>query len=96
MLDSRTHVLYNSSVEPWQIPLSITRSELEAFNQYWQSLSPPDRQLLAELLAAASQRQASVDSSGRPLPYQTYLLSLLIEERKELLRLRRLLDDQRR
>jgi hypothetical protein len=47
-------------------------SAIEIFRS---TLSEPDRQLLDEILSAASQNQAALIYSGHPLPYQVFPLS---------------------
>lgn len=91
-LDFRTNVLYNENMESEEFPLTLTRGELEAFNEFWLSITPKDRQILDDLLTTAKKRPAAVDQLGRPIPYQAYLLGLLIEEHKEVIRLRQMLE----
>ena len=67
-------------------PLTITRHELELFNAFVHSLSPDDRQVLDDLFESAWVRLSPVDSTGCPLPYLIYLLTLLLDEHRQLLR----------
>lgn len=68
-------------------PLTITRHELDLFNGFVQSLSPADRQILDDLFESAWVRVSPVDPTGFPLPYLIYLLTLLLDEHRQLLRL---------
>ena len=83
-------------MERKQAPLNLTQKELLFFNDYWKTLDPTDRQVLDEILTNATGDHPVVDPNGRPIPYQTYLLSLLIEEHKEVIRLRRALEEARK
>jgi hypothetical protein len=74
-----------------KLPQSI--QDKSPYYDFRRSLSPQDRQLLDGLFESASRHIPAVDHSGHPLPYQVYLLSLLIEEHREIARLRRELDD---
>ena len=69
------------------LPLRLSRRELDNFNRFWQALDPGDRRVLEDLLESARQHRLAVDHSGHPLPYHAYLLTLLIEEHKEIRRL---------
>ncbi|NLG70727.1 MAG: hypothetical protein GX495_01620 [Chloroflexi bacterium] len=69
-------------------PLSLTRAELESFNNFWKSLSAEDQAVFDDLIQAALQRRASQSSQSAYLPYHIFLLSLLVEEHKEVKRLR--------
>ncbi len=69
-------------------PLSLTRAELESFNNFWKSLSAEDQAVFDDLIQAALQRRASQSSPSAYLPYHIFLLSLLVEEHKEVKRLR--------
>jgi hypothetical protein len=71
-----------------QFPITLTQRDLNTFNKFFLSLDEPDRQALSELFERARQHIPAIDHSGHPLPYQAWLMSLLLEEHKELLRLR--------
>lgn len=75
-------------MESSSLPLRLSQRELSNFNQFWESLDPGDRRVLEDLLESARQHGKAVDHSGHPLPYHAYLLTLLIEEHKEIRRLR--------
>ena len=72
-----------NSTHTTPIPLDISAVEIFRSN-----LSEPDRQALDEIQSAASQHQSALLNSDHPLPYQVFLLSLLLELHKEVNRLR--------
>ena len=74
------------------LPLRLSQRELANFNQFWESLEPESRQVLEDLLESARQHRMAVDHSRHPLPYHAYLLTLLIEEHKEIQRLQNELE----
>jgi hypothetical protein len=78
-----------------RLPISVPQDELANFNQFWQSLSEADQRSLNELLDSAAHNQAAIKYSGYDLPYHAFLISLLIEQHKDLIRLRRLLEEAR-
>ena len=71
-------------------PIPLDTSAVEIFRN---TLSEPDRQALDEILSAASRHQAAIQVSNHPLPYQVYLLSLLLELHNEVTRLCHQLQD---
>lgn len=81
-------------MEP-RLPILVPQDELASFNRFWQSLSEADQRSLNELLDSAAHNQAAIKYSGYDLPYHAFLISLLIEQHKDLIRLRRLLEEAR-
>ncbi|MGE5223057.1 MAG: hypothetical protein ACM3PY_11500 [Omnitrophica WOR_2 bacterium] len=74
-------------------PLSISQQELTNFNQFYSRLSDIDRIVLDDLIHAASDNFIAVD---RPEYYPTYdalLLTLLIQEHREVRRLTHLVEE---
>jgi len=71
-------------------PIALDTSAVEIFRN---TLSEPDRQALDEILSAASQHLSALINSDHPLPYQVYLLSLLLEHHKQVSHLRRQWQD---
>jgi hypothetical protein len=68
--------------------------ELESsLSEFRRTLTPADRTALDDLLQKAQKLRPAVRSSGHPLPYLTALVALLIEEHKELARLRQVIED---
>jgi hypothetical protein len=77
-----------NSTHPSPIPLDTSAVEI-----FRNTLSESDRQALDEILTAASQHQVALNNSDHPLPYQVFLLSLLLEHHKEIARLGLLISE---
>lgn len=70
---------------------SITQSlseEQAAFSRFRRALRRSDQLALDELFIAARQHLAAAAYSANLLPMETFLLSMLLEEHKEVIRLR--------
>ncbi len=78
-------------MEVRQTPLILTQTELKIFNEFWQSISEDDRHILEDLLASTDYPTGSLNREGTSLPYEAVLLALLIQEHREVLRLRGLI-----
>ena len=74
------------------LPLSLTAADLQNFNQFWQSLSADDRQAMNDMIAATRPNWPALTVHGNYLTYQAFLLMLVMEQQKEIRRLRELLD----
>jgi hypothetical protein len=75
---------------------SITQAflqEQDSFNRFRRALRRPDQLVLDELFAAAHQHLAAAAYAAHPLPFETFLLAMLLEEHKRVLRLETLLND---
>lgn len=74
---------------------SITQvfpEEQGSFARFRVALSRSDQQILDELFAAARQHLAAAAYASHALPLETFLLSMLLEEHKEIMRLRTLVE----
>ena len=74
---------------------SITQAFLEeeqAFNRFRRALRSTDQQALDDLFASARQHLAAAAYASHALPMETFLLSMLLEQHKEVLRLRHQLE----
>ena len=74
---------------------SITQSlseEQAAFNRFRRALRRSDQLALDELFVAARQHMAAAAYAANLLPMETFLLAMLLEEHKEIIRLRARLD----
>lgn len=74
---------------------SITQAFIEeeqAFNRFRRALRRTDQLALDELFASARQHLAAAAYASHALPMETFLLSMLLEQHKEVLRLRNQLD----
>lgn len=74
---------------------SITQEfyiEQETFNSFRRALRRSDQLALDDLFAAARQHLAAAAYAANALPMETFLLAMLLEEHKEILRLRALAE----
>lgn len=75
---------------------SITRAflaEQESFLRFRRALRRSDQLALDDLFAAAHQHLAAAAYAAHALPFEIFLLSMLLEEHKQVMILRRLLED---
>ena len=75
---------------------SITQAFLEeqaAFSRFRRALRRSDQLALDDLFAAAHQHLAAAAHAAHPLPFETFLLAMLLEEHKRVLHLQHLLND---
>jgi hypothetical protein len=66
--------------------------EEESFSRFRRALRRSDQMALDELFAAARGHLAAAAYAANALPMETFLLAMLLEEHKEVLRLRNLLE----
>lgn len=69
---------------------SITQTfmqEQESFNRFRRALRRSDQVALDELFSNAHQHLAAAAYAAHPLPFETFLLAMLLEEHKRVLRL---------
>lgn len=74
---------------------SITQSFLKeqaAFARFRRALRKQDQQALDDLFAAARKHLAAASYASHALPFETFLLAMLLEEHKEVIRLRSEVD----
>jgi len=77
---------------------SITQAFMQeeaAFARFRRALRRADQLALDDLFAAARQHLSAAAYAAHALPMETFLLSMLLEQHKEFLRLRRELDELR-
>jgi hypothetical protein len=75
---------------------SITQAFLQeqgSFARFRRALRRSDQQVLDDLFAAAHQHLAAAAYAAHSLPFEIFLLAMLMEEHKEVLRLRGLIED---
>lgn len=75
---------------------SITQVFLEeeqAFARFRRALRRSDQLVLDDLFASARQHIAAAAYASHALPFEVFLLSMLLEEHKEVVRLRQILED---
>ena len=74
---------------------SITQvflEEQDALGRFRRALRRSDQRALDDLLAAARQHLAAAGYAAHLMPFETFLLCMLLEEHKEVLRLRAAVD----
>ena len=72
---------------------SITQvflQEQESFSRFRRALRRSDQQALDDLFAAAHQHLAAAAFASHALPFEIFLLAMLLEEHKEIQRLQRI------
>lgn len=67
--------------------------EEESWKPFRRALRKEDRELFDELFAAARYHTAACTCSGRAIPFEAILMSILIEERRAVRELSRRLDE---
>jgi len=71
---------------------SITQTFLKeraAFARFRRALRSSDQQVLDDLFVSAQKHLSAASYASHALPFETFLLSMLLEEHKEVVRLRR-------
>lgn len=71
---------------------SITQTFLEeqaAFARFRRALRRGDQQVFDDLFASARKHLSAASYASHALPFETFLLAMLLEEHKEVLRLQR-------
>lgn len=74
---------------------SITQTffvEEESMQRFRRALRRSDQVAMDDLLAAARQHLAAAAYAAHPLPFETFLLAMLIEEHKEVMHLRQVVE----
>ena len=75
---------------------SITQVFLQeqgAFSRFRRALRRSDQLVLDDLFAAAHQHLSAAAYASHALPFEVFLLAMLLEERKEVIRLRELVEE---
>ena len=75
---------------------SVTQTflqEQEAFSRFRRALRRSDQLALDDLFASAHQHLAAAAYASHALPFETFLLAMLLEEHKEAMRLRQQFED---
>ena len=76
---------------------SVTQAfyqEQDNFNRFRRALRRSDQLALDDLFAAARQHLAAAAYASNALPFETFLLAMLLEEHKEVMRLRMILEEK--
>ncbi len=75
---------------------SITQlflQEQESFSRFRRALRKSDQQVLDDLFASARQHLAAATFASHALPFEMFLLSMLLEEHKMTLRLQEMVEE---
>lgn len=75
---------------------SITQAFLEeetSFSKFRRALRRSDQIALDDLFASARQHLAAAAYASHALPFETFLLCMLLEEHKEVMRLRQFIEE---
>ncbi len=67
--------------------------EQESFNRFRRALRRSDQLILDDLFASARQHLSAAAYAAHSLPFESFLLAMLIEEHKQVLKLRSIVDD---
>jgi hypothetical protein len=67
--------------------------EQESFSQFRRALRRSDQLVLDELFTSARKHSAAIAYAAHALPFETALLAMLMEEHKEVIRLRQLVEE---
>ncbi len=67
--------------------------EQETFNRFKRALRRSDQLVLDELFTAARKHAAAMAYASHALPFEVALLAMLLEERKEVQRLRQMMAE---
>ncbi len=67
--------------------------EQEAFSQFRRALRRSDQLVLDDLFTSARKHSAAISYAAHALPFETALLAMLLEEHKQVVRLRQLVEE---
>jgi hypothetical protein len=68
--------------------------EQDSLARFRRALRRSDQRVLDDLLDAAQKHLAAAAYAAHALPFEIFLLSMLLEEHKEVMRLRQIVDPQ--
>jgi hypothetical protein len=71
----------------------LIQQEEQSFARFRRALRRSDQVALDDLFAAARQHLAAAQYAAHALPFEVLLLAMLLEEHKEVMRLRQQLDE---
>jgi hypothetical protein len=70
----------------------VFQQEEQAFSRFRRALRRADQLVLDDLFVSARQHLAAAQYASHALPFEVFLLSMLIEEHKEVMKLRERMD----
>lgn len=71
----------------------LIQQEQQSFARFRRALRRSDQVALDDLFAAAHQHLAAAQYAAHALPFEVFLLSMLLEEHKEVMRLRQQMEE---
>ena len=71
----------------------MIQQEEQSFSRFRRALRRSDQLALDDLFTAARQHLAAAQYAAHALPFEVFLLSMLLEEHKEVMRLRQQMDE---
>ena len=71
----------------------LIQQEEQSFARFRRALRRSDQVALDDLFASAHQHLAAAQYAAHALPFEVFLLSMLLEEHKEVMRLRQQMDE---
>jgi len=71
----------------------LVQQEEQSFARFRRALRRSDQVALDDLFASAHQHLAAAQYAAHALPFEVFLLSMLLEEHKEAMRLRQQMDE---
>jgi hypothetical protein len=71
----------------------LVQQEEQSFARFRRALRRSDQVALDDLFASAHQHLAAAQYAAHALPFEVFLLSMLLEEHKEVMRLRQQMDE---
>lgn len=71
----------------------LIQQEEQSFARFRRALRRSDQVALDDLFAAARQHLAAAQYAAHALPFEVFLLSMLLEEHKQVMRLRQQMDE---
>ena len=71
----------------------LIQQEEQSFARFRRALRRSDQVALDDLFAAARQHLAAAQYAAHALPFEVFLLSMLLEEHKEVMQLRQQMDE---
>lgn len=71
----------------------VILDEQQAFADFRRALRKEDQRIFDALFAGARRHTAAISQAAHALPFEAILLAMIVEQAKEIDRLRRLLDE---
>ncbi len=72
---------------------NLFQNEQDSFSRFRRALRKSDQLVLDDLFSSARRHLAEAAYASHALPFEIFMLSMLLEQHKEVLRLRQLLEE---